>query len=49
MKEEKPHLLKKLSVLIPVFNEASTLSKTVTKVLEADISEMTLEIVIVMG
>lgn len=47
MKEEKPHLLKKLSVLIPVFNEASTLSKTVTKVLEADISEMTLEIVIV--
>ena len=47
MKEEKPHLLKKISVLIPVFNEASTLSKTVSKVLEADISEMTLEIVIV--
>ena len=47
MKEEKPHLLKKLSVLIPVFNEASTLSKTVNKVLEADISGMTLEIVIV--
>ena len=47
MKEEKLNLLNKLSVLIPVFNEASTLSKTVSKVLEADISEMTLEIVIV--
>ena len=47
MKEQKFHFFNKLSVLIPVFNEASTLSKTVNKVLQADISGLILEIIIV--
>jgi len=47
MKRQKVHFFNKLSVLIPVFNEASTLSKTVNKVLQADISELILEIIIV--
>jgi glycosyltransferase involved in cell wall biosynthesis len=47
MIEQKVHSFNKLSVLIPVFNEESTLSKTVNKVLQADISGLTLEIIIV--
>jgi len=47
MKEQKFHFFNKLSVLIPVFNESSTLSKTVNKVLQADISGLILEIIIV--
>ena len=47
MIEQKVHSFNKLSVLIPVFNEASTLSKTVNKVLQADISGLILEIIIV--
>ena len=47
MKEQKVHFFNKLSVLIPVFNESSTLSKTVNKVLQADISGLILEIIIV--
>lgn len=47
MNEQKIHLFNKLSVLIPVFNEESTLSKTVNKVLKADINNLILEIVIV--
>jgi glycosyltransferase involved in cell wall biosynthesis len=47
LKEKKLNLFNKLSVLIPVFNEAATISKTVKKVLHADISDLILEIVIV--
>jgi glycosyltransferase involved in cell wall biosynthesis len=47
MIEQKVHSFNKLSVLIPVFNEESTLSKTVNKVLQADISGLALEIIIV--
>jgi glycosyltransferase involved in cell wall biosynthesis len=38
---------KKLSVVIPVFNEEKTLSEVVKKVLSAEISDHTLEIIIV--
>ena len=37
----------KLSVVIPVFNEEKTLSEVVKKVLSAEISNQTLEIIIV--
>ena len=47
MKEHSVHYFNKMSVLIPVFNEESTLSKTVNKVLQADISGLLLEIIIV--
>ncbi|MDC0921168.1 glycosyltransferase family 2 protein [Opitutales bacterium] len=47
MKEHSVHYFNKLSVLIPVFNEESTLSKTVNKVLQANISGLILEIIIV--
>ena len=47
MKEHSVDYFNKLSVLIPVFNEESTLSKTVNKVLQADISGLILEIIIV--
>ena len=47
MKEHSVDYFNKLSVLIPVFNEESTLSKTVNKVLQANISGLILEIIIV--